>query len=206
MPATPVSLIERIRRDRSGSDWNKFVDLYAPLLRRWLYRYMLQPADVEDLIQDILTIVITKLPEFQHSGATGAFRAWLRLIVAYRLKNFWRQSQRQPIAEGGDHLEALAQSLEDPVDELSRRWDQEHDKHVAATLLAQIRHEFSALTWEIFDRYVLQGLPPKQVAAELNVSCNAVFIARSRILRRLREEAGALLSTEPEGGGSCVPS
>lgn len=206
MPPTPVSLIERIQRDRSGSDWNKFVDLYAPLLRNWLFRHLPQAADVEDLIQEILTVVITKLPEFHHSGTTGAFRAWLRLIVAYRLKNFWRQAQRQPIGEGGNRIEALAQSLEDPANDLSRRWDEEHDKHVVVTLLGQIRHEFSALTWEIFDRYVLQGLPPKRVAAELNVSCNVVFITRSRILRRLREEAGALLTPDPAGDRPCRPS
>ncbi len=202
MPATPVSLIERIRSDRTGSDWNKFVQIYTPLLRRWLYRSITHPADIEDLIQDILTVVVTKLPEFQHTGAPGAFWAWLRLIVAYRLKNFWRQVRRQPLV-GSIQFEQLASSLEDSTNDLSRLWDQEHDKHVVATLLSEIRHEFSALTWEMFDRYVLQGMPPARVAAELNVTRNAVFIARSRILRRLREEGGVLLPSDPDD--SSVP-
>jgi RNA polymerase sigma factor (sigma-70 family) len=205
MTTTPVSLLERVAQNQAGPDWNKFVAIYQPLLRSWLFPQVPQFADVEDLIQDILTLLVTKLPEFRHTGQPGAFRAWLRQIVAYRLKNFWRQQQRSARADFPNDLEQFADALEDPAHELSRRWEEEHDRHIVTKLLTEIRSEFSAMTWEMFDRSVLQGLSPAQVAAELNVTRNAVFIARSRILRRLREEAGVLLDQEDAGSWSSGP-
>jgi RNA polymerase sigma-70 factor (ECF subfamily) len=100
-----------------------------------------------------------------------------------RLREFWRAQKRERA-----FVEPLLEQLEDPASELSRRWDHEHDQHVLQALLAQIEPDFAATTWQAF-RQLSAGKPPAAVAANLGVSVNAVLLARSRILKRLREAA-----------------
>jgi RNA polymerase sigma-70 factor (ECF subfamily) len=101
---------------------------------------------------------------------------------------FWRTRQ----ANCAD-AEAVLGQLEDPASAMTRQWDQEHDRHVVARLLQRIEHEFRPATWQAFRRHVLDGADAEDVAAELGLSANAVYIAKSRVLRRLREEAEGLL-------------
>jgi RNA polymerase sigma-70 factor (ECF subfamily) len=193
MSDTPVSLLERLARPQPPqSDWDRLVALYRPWLSAWLLRQRLQGADVEDLVQDVLTVLVKKLPLFQHTGHPGAFRGWLRSILVFRLRYFFRQRGTTPIVLGEAGEELLAQ-LELADSALSRRWDQEHDQHVLARLLELLQSEFTTSTWEAFRRSALEGQEVAAVAAELGLSCNAVCIARSRVLRRLREEARGLL-------------
>ena len=193
MADTPHSLLARIQADDAPADWGRLVGLYTPLLARWLRGRLPQDADVDDIVQDVMAVVVVKLAGFRHPGQVGSFRAWLRAILAYRLKTFWRDRYRGPVAAGGDRFDQVVAALEHPDGDLARQWDEEHDRHVIGHLLAQIRCEFAAATWVAFQRYVIDGQPPEAVAAELGVSVNAVFITRSRVIRRLREEAAGLI-------------
>ena len=76
---------------------------------------------------------------------------------------------------------------------MSRQWDQEHDQHVLRTLFTIVRPDFEAATWQAFTRFALNGLPAAQVAKEVGMSEGAVVQAKFRVLKRLREEAGAFL-------------
>jgi RNA polymerase sigma-70 factor (ECF subfamily) len=137
-------------------------------------------------------VVHRELPRFQRAR-TGAFRAWLRGILANRLRAFWRDRQRRPLASGDSDLLRQLEQLEDPGSDLSRRWDEEHDRHVIQQLLRGIEQEFMPATWQAFRRQVLDEARASVVAAELGMSVNAVLIARSRVLRRLRREACGLI-------------
>jgi RNA polymerase sigma-70 factor (ECF subfamily) len=189
MPDTPVSLLERLRLQPDAGSWGRLVDLYAPLVRAWLARHGLQAADVEDLSQEVLGVLVRELPGFEHDRRTGAFRRWLRAVTVNRLRTFWRGRRPRP---AGDLEQQLAQ-LEDPHSALSRLWDEEHDRHVVRRLLELIRPEFEASTWEAFRRLVLEEKTTAEVAAELGLSANAVRIAKSRVLTRFRQEAAGLL-------------
>ena len=189
MAETSISLLEQLRAttDPQSLSWQRFTDIYTPLLGTWMGRYQLQPSDADDLVQEVLLAVSRELAEFRHSGRVGALRAWLRTIMVHRLRNFWRSRQNRPVARGGsDVLEQLDQ-LADPRSSLSRVWDREHDQHVTRELLKLIQPDFSPNTWQAFRRVVLEGAQPDAVAAELEISLNAVFIAKSRILNRLRQ-------------------
>ena len=83
--------------------------------------------------------------------------------------------------------------LADPASALSQAWNEEHDRHVTKILLQSIRLEFQPATWQAFERQVEHGLSASQVAAELGLSVNAVLIAKSRVLKRLREKAAGLV-------------
>jgi RNA polymerase sigma-70 factor (ECF subfamily) len=191
--ATSVSLLERLRLQPDSLSWQRLVDLYTPLIRDWLRRYDVQPCDVDDLTQEVLGTVVRELPEFHHDLRPGAFRRWLRLITVNRLRGFWRARRCRPIASGGEHGEGLLDQLEDPNSGLSRLWDEEHDRHVVRRLLELLEPDFEPTTWRAFRLLVLEGRSTREVAAEVGISVNAVRIAKSRVLTRLRQEIEGLL-------------
>jgi RNA polymerase sigma-70 factor (ECF subfamily) len=192
MSETSASLLEQLRLLPDAAAWQRLVELYTPLIRAWLRRQA-QLQDTDDLVQEVLTVVVRKLPEFQRAPRTGAFRHWLRTITVNCLRDHWRGQRRRPLATGNsDFLEVLGQ-LEDPESGLSRLWDQEHDRHVTQYLLKQLEPCFEATTWKAFRRVAVEGAEPSAVAAELGITVNAVFIAKSRVLSRLRQQAAGLL-------------
>jgi len=186
---TSASLLQRVQA-RSDAGWERLVELYTPLIRTWLGRHLPQPDDANDLVQQVFTVVVARLPEFVHNGRPGAFRHWLRSITVNHLRAFWR-THRPPAAQA--EMEAVLDQLEDPSSNPSREWDRQHDEHVARKLLEYVQPEFRPATWHAFRRLVLDDASPEEVAAELGLSVNAVLIAKSRVLRRLRQEAQGLL-------------
>jgi RNA polymerase sigma-70 factor (ECF subfamily) len=187
---TSASLLQRLQEGSDEADWQRLVWLYTPLIRTWLGRHVPQPVDVDDLVQQVFTVVVSKLPAFVHNGRRGAFRHWLRSITVNHLHAFWR-TRRLPAEQS--EMAAVLDQLTDPASELSRQWDHEHDWHVARKLLERVEPEFKAATWQAFRRLVFDEASPQAVADELGLSVNAVLIAKSRVLQRLRQEGQGLL-------------
>lgn len=195
MNETSLSLLARLHRSTDSMAWNRLVDLYTPLLHRWLRQYQVQPADADDLLQEVLAVVAQELPRFEHNQRTGAFRSWLRKILVNRLRNFWRAREYRLTAAGGTSMREQLAQLEDPTSQLSRLWDEEHDRHVIAQLLKQIRPRFLPKTWEAFRRQMFAAERADQVALELDMPLSSVYVARSRVLAALRREATDLVDS-----------
>lgn len=193
MATTSTSLLERLRDARDQDAWGRVMDLYGPLIRGWADRLGVRGADADDLVQDVLTVVVRRFPEFVHPEKPGAFRGWLRAIAVNCAREVWHDRKTKPVAPGGTDFGSYLARLEDPDDPLARDWDREHDVFVTRKLLDRLRTEFETKTWDLFRRFVLDGVPADQVAAELGTTPNAVYIAKSRVLARLREEAGGLI-------------
>ncbi len=185
---TPLSLIERVRDPADVASWRRLVDLYSPLIRRWLRR-ALDQADEDDLVQDVLGAVVRAMPTFVHTGRAGSFRRWLRTTTAQQLFIFWRSRR----ARAGEAAPDVWTQLEDPDSDLGRVWDREHDEFVARRLLRLMEPEFSPETWAAFRGQVLDSRPADQVALELGMSINAVRLAKYRVLTRLRKEGRGLI-------------
>jgi RNA polymerase sigma-70 factor (ECF subfamily) len=189
---TSLTLLERLAGKPTDQDWQRLVDLYQPLLRAWLLRAGVPAADLDDLSQDILLVVFREVAGFAHRHA-GAFRGWLKTILLHRVRNFFRGRSHSPQAAGGSAaLECLAR-LEAPQGELSQFWDREHDRFLAQRAMERVQSEVVPATWQAFQRYVLDGQPPAQVALELGLSLNSVLLAKSRVLKRLRKELAGLV-------------
>lgn len=182
---TSLTWLGRLTGSPTEGDWKQLLDVYGALLRGWLARSGVAAADHDDLIQEVLMVVVRRVGEFDHRGP-GAFRAWLRAILANHLGKYFRA--RPPAAPHID-LDAVA----DPDSVLGRAWDREHDEHLAARALRLVEGDFAPATWAAFRRQVLDGRPPGAVASELGLSVNAVLLAKSRVLKRLRAELEGLV-------------
>jgi RNA polymerase sigma-70 factor (ECF subfamily) len=193
MLATSHSLLERLRDRTDGQAWQRLLSIYEPWLRGWLSRHALQPADVEDVLQDILLVLSQKLPDFVHNGQPGAFRTWLRTILTHRVRHFLRGRRHQQAHQTAAPLVGWLEELADPHSDLARQWDQEHDQQLVRRLLASIQAEFNPTTWQIFKMLVLEDHAAAEVVQRLGVSANAVYIAKARVLARLRAEARGLV-------------
>lgn len=190
MASTSHSLLDQIREGPSPLAWKRWHALYEPLIHTWLRRHRLIPADQEDLVQDVLAVVVRRIPEFQHNGRVGAFRTWLKTITINCLRDHWKERQRHP-----DRAAAL-DVLDDWADEkgtLSQAWDREHDRHLLQKLLDFLEPEFTRDTWVAFQQFVVEGKTATEVSEALGLSVNAIYIAKSRVLARLRAEAVGLV-------------
>jgi RNA polymerase sigma-70 factor (ECF subfamily) len=184
---TRHSLLIRAQAGEAAA-WEVITTLYRPLMVGWLRGQGVPPGEVDDLVQEILLRVVQSLPGFSHSGRVGAFRAWLRTIACHRILDYWRGAGRGGAAAGID----LTQ-FEDPDSELCRRWDQEHDRYVLQCLLDLVSQEFEPATVRAFQRLTLDDAPGAVVAEELGMSVGAVYVAKSRVLQRIRREAEGLI-------------
>ena len=192
MNPTSLSLLDRLKVARpEASDWRHLQGIYLPMIQRWLGRVPGLGDESADLAQEVLIVVFREVPRFARQRE-GSFRAWLRRVTVNRIRNYRRKRHRRP-AVGLDPADSFLERLSDPNDDLAREWDRDHDKHVVQELLAIVQPDFNPTTWEAFQRFGVEGAPAERVAEELGLSENAVILAKSRVLKRLREEAGDLL-------------
>ncbi len=195
MENTSLTLLARLQQADDSEAWQRLFGIYQPLLAIWLRKYEVQPSDADDLAQEVLATVSKDFAGFHHNGRLGAFRTWLKAILLNRLRTYWRSRDRRPPSIGGSSFEERLAQLEDPASAMSQLWNRQHDLHVLNRLLELSRPKFSAETWEVFTRVAIQGERADLVAAETGISLNAVFIAKSRVLSKLREEAAGLVES-----------
>ena len=134
--------------------------------------------------------------DFSVEIAHSAVASWLRVVTANCLRAHWRSEKYRTLPSGGSDYFQKLQELEDPNSALSQTWDAEHDGFVVRRLLELIEPQFEPTTLQAFRRVVMDGQKPALVAAELGISVNAVFLGKSKILRRLRQELDGFLSDE----------
>ena len=192
---TSLSLLARLRQSPESENWDRLVELYTPLIRAWLRKYDVQESDADDLVQEVLLAVSKDLVKFDHAGQPGAFRGWLKAILVNRLRNFWRARDRRPEVRGDWDIDKRLAELDDPASAMSQVWNRQHDQYVLRQLLALAEPHFAPNTWKAFSRVALDGASADCVAKELGISLNAVFIAKSRVLSRLRQESEGLVES-----------
>lgn len=191
---TSTGLLEQVRDLANQDAWGRFVALYSPYLYGWLRRRAVPGHDADDLVQEVFRVVAVELPAFHHNHRVGAFRCWLRTILAHRLRDHQRSVRTRSADRGNsDLLDSLADMLEDERSPLAQTWDREHDQYIARRLLALIEADFQAVTWRAFWLVAVEGREPDAVAGELHISVESVYTAKARVLKRLRAEAGHFL-------------
>ena len=190
--ATHLSLLLRLKANDAAA-WNRLVVLYAPLVYYWCRKLDLPDQDADDVFQDVFQSVAAKIATFRKEQPGDTFRGWLRVITRNKIHDHFRRLGREPQAAGGTDANLRLSQL--PAVEDSE--DDDDEKHAYQQLthraLELIRCEFTPRTWEAFWRVVVDDQRPVDVAQELAMRPGTVRVAKSRVLRRLRQELGELL-------------
>ncbi len=181
---TSTSLLARLRSCDDTRAWARFVGLYTPVLFYWIRRQGVPTDDAADLVQEVFTVLVAKLPTFQYDRRRS-FGAWLRTITTNKCHDYFRRRNARPMATSGlvdgetlDHAQQFSET--------------EYQQRLARRALEVMRNEFETATWKACWESVVVGRGALEIAQELGLSVNAVYVAKSRVLRRLREELDGL--------------
>jgi RNA polymerase sigma-70 factor (ECF subfamily) len=186
MNTTSVSLLQRLRQPGDHEAWRRFVQLYSPLLYYWARSVRLPASDAADLVQEVLVVVVEQMPQFAYNP-DRSFRGWLRTVAL----NKWRERCRRHAATAAiDDAGLNGAASNDASDTLD---ENEYRHWLVRQALEIMQSEFEPTTWKACWESVVSDRPAAEVAAELNVSVEVVYGAKSRVLRRLREELDGLL-------------
>lgn len=184
-PLTRPSLLLRLQDINDGEAWTEFVRLYTPLVFGHCRRHGLQDADAADVAQEVMRIAAQAMPEFQYDATRGKFRGWLLQTTRHRLYKFFARQQRAPQAASETTIERFLNG--EPNAEEQSRWEADYRQRLFDWAAEKARPEFQPATWDAFWRTAVASVSVKEVAGQLGISIGAVYIARSRVIARLRE-------------------
>lgn len=189
---TRSSLIRRACSRDSGA-WCEIVDLYGPLIAHWCRRCGLESHSAADCVQEVFASVAFSIEMFAPTRSSGSFRAWLWTITRNKVLDHLRKQSRHPQVPGGSTAAGVLLQIVDAstVPEQEPTGDEQLQSLIHRAL-QQVQNEFEQVTWRGFWRSVIDGVPTDMVAAELNVSPASIRQARSRVLRKLRQQLGDL--------------
>ena len=214
--ATRPSLLARLKDWSQQTAWRKFDHDYAPLLRNVARKAGLADAEADEVAQETLIAVAKKIGEFKHAGNRGSFRAWLYQQARWRIADQFRARSRggphpHPLSHrmeersrepGADELEALSadssfrEAIDTPTPEIDpafeRLWDTEWENHILQSAIERVRRHAGARQFQLFDLHVLQGLPVRAAAEAGGATLAAVFMAKMRVGRLVRQEVARL--------------
>ena len=191
---TSLSLLDRARENDQDA-WTRLAALYRPLVLFWCRRANCPAAEAEDIAQDVFAGVAAGLSEFRRDRPGDSFRGWLRGITRNQVLMYFRRNQGRPQPVGGS---AALEQVQDLPDLLAGLPDEEADEEAEVSLVyrravEQVRGEFEQRTWHLFWRTVVEGISPAAVAEEMHTTPATVRQAKSRVLRRLKQEMGEVL-------------
>ena len=176
-----------------GRAWQEMVELYGPLISTWCRRSGADWHMTADCIQEVFLVLSNRLDTFRPTGLSGAFRTWLWSVSRNKLIDLFRASNRQPLASGGSTAHLAMQSVADDQEWMRDEPTEPLDvSSLTRRAIEQVRSEFTAQSWKVFERTVVDGIETSIVANELGLSTSAIRQAKSRILRRLRQQLGDL--------------
>jgi RNA polymerase sigma-70 factor (ECF subfamily) len=186
-PATQYALIVKLRDPGDAAAWREFVGLYEPLVYRVARAKGLQDADARDLCQEVFRAVARAVDRWEPDPARGTFRGWLFTIARNLSINFLARQGRHP--RGSGDTDAYEQLSELPAGDpaTSAEFDAEYRRRLFRWAADQVKGEFAPRTWQAFWRTAVEDVPVAEVAAELTMTAGAVYVARSRVLARLRQ-------------------
>lgn len=180
---THSTLIERVRDPEDGESWQEFVELYEPLLLRFVLSHGTPMSEAHDVVQEVFTRLLKVIPTFNLDRKRGRFRSWLWSVSRNIVVDWARRTRRQRDAEH-EWSDRLAHLKDDENSRIA--WCAAHKKRVLEFVLTRARAKTVPKTWACFEEHLCKGRPAAAVAKELDVSPNSVYVNASRVLQKVR--------------------
>lgn len=196
IPSTRNSLLARLQDSGDLAAWAEFESIYRPAIYRFVRGRNLQPADADDLTQQVMIAVAKKLGQWD-PDQSGSFRAFLLTVTRNAtLNHLTRRSREHPMAEG-EQMTGIQGVVTPGMDE---EIDWEFRRAVFRSVAATVREEFKPSTWDSFWLVAVLGYAPSDAAQQLGLSIGAVYVCKSRVIKRIRDRIAEL---DLDGNGSA---
>lgn len=199
---TSASLILRLQDPGDHAAWSQFAEIYEPLIARMATQMGMQPADVAESTQEVLMHLTSVVRQWRPREQAGSFRSWLRQVARNVMIRFLQTRDYRCMGTGdtGVHLNLAENS--DRLGHESQLYDIEFRHQVFGWVVNKIENDFQRPTWQAFWLTMVENQPIKDVATDLKISVGAVYIARSRVMRRLQNEVKKLIDDDWESFSS----
>lgn len=198
-PLTRASLLLQLRDGTNHEAWLEFTRLYGPVVYGFARKRGLQDADAADMMQDVMRSVSTSIGRLDYDRNQGTFRGWLFTITRNKVFNFLSARRVRPRSSGDSSTNRLLESHPDP-NEGSDDWEMEYQRRLASIAMERVKSEFQENTWRAFWLTAVEGVAAADVARQVGISPGAIYVAKSRVLARLKEEVETLRQQEEEEG------
>lgn len=196
-PVTRASLLVRIRDGSNHSAWHEFVSLYGPVVYGFARKRGLQDADAADLMQEVMRSVSSAIGRLDYDREQGTFRGWLFTITRNKVFNFLSARRIRPQGSGDTTTNRLLDNHPDASDG-SESWEMEYQRRLASLAMERIKGEFQTSTWRAFWLTAVEGVAAADAARQVGLSPGATYVAKSRVLARLKEEVETMRRQEEE--------
>lgn len=194
-PLTRVSLLVQLRDGSNHVAWREFMQIYGPVVYGFARSRGLQDADAADLMQDVMRSVVGAMGRFDYDRNQGTFRGWLFTVTRNKIFNFLSARRIRPQGSGDSTTNRLLQAQPEPSDG-SDDWEVEYQRRLASLAMERVKSEFQEKTWRAFWLTAVDGVAAADAAGQVGISAGAVYVAKSRVLARLKEEVEAIMRQE----------
>ena len=196
LQATRRSLVERLTNLEDQRHWQEFFETYWRLIYGVARQSGLTDAEAQDVVQETLFSVAKHIPKFKYDPARGTFKAWLLNMTRWRITDQLRK--RGPLVEHRAKADATARTAtvervaDETIPNLDSVWETDWEKNLLAAAMNKVKSRIDPQQFQIFDFYVNKEWPPEKVAQTFKVTVNQVYLAKTRVTKKLREEVGRL--------------
>jgi RNA polymerase sigma-70 factor (ECF subfamily) len=183
---TRASLILRLQDARDMAAWEEFASIYSPAIYRVAISRGLQPADAENLVQEVLASVARSVSQWLNRTERGGFRRWLLTIARNELVDMLTLRATRPLGRDGETAEHFLAAIPAPS-ELSGAIEMEYQRAVFQWAAEQVQHAVDDVNWKAFWMTSVEGLSVEQVATELKIQPGQIYCSRSRIMAKIKK-------------------
>ncbi len=194
---TSQTLLLRMREPSDDGAWSEFARLYTPLLRKFALLRGLDSQDVDDLVQEVLKTVSQAIRDFEYDAARGTFRSWLFIVTRSKVARHFKKQSRLTCGSGSETVRLMLEAQ--PAPEEEKDWDLEYRRRMFAWASEIVQKEVAEKTWRAFWMMTVEEKTAADTAKELGMTAGAVYVAKSRVIARMRERIASVAGEHLDG-------
>jgi RNA polymerase sigma-70 factor (ECF subfamily) len=194
-PKTSISLILKVANEQDVTAWQRFCEIYQPLVYRIAISRGLQSADAHDLVQEVMARVARSISRWDPDANKGSFRGWISRIARNLIVDFFRRKNRLPVTSDHSDIRKFVETTPAGTDD-GAWFDLEYEKQVFINAATQIKSKFNENTWQAFWLTSVENQAVESVAKQLSMTPGSIYVARSRVMAKLKETVKFLIEGE----------